>query len=972
MSLGRVRLCAMVDEFLIPGTSEDIAQMYRTLPERAKEGSFTLFEDEVVILDTETTGLDYTRCALLEIAAVRMAGPDIVDRFETFVDPGCSIPEEITELTGITQSDISGAPAPQEAVAQLAEFAGTSCLVAHNASFDREFVMREARPGALCGAWIDTVAFAQIVLPRLKSHRLADLARAFDVHAPTHRSMDDVISLAGIWRILLSALHSMTPGLAAAIAELSPHTEWPLRPYFLQAAQANPGIDFSLRRIRAENVQAGERACKQDADEVSLHFASDADIEEAFSEDGVAATMYSSYEQRAEQVAMAKEVMGCLREGDFRVLEAGTGVGKSMAYLLPCALTARQNNITAGIATKTNALMDQLVYHELPRLASSIDGLAYIALKGYEHYPCLRKIERITREENDVAVIQMTAMLLNFIAQTQWGDLDAMNLHWAGLPREAIQANPHDCLKKRCPYFPRRCYLHGARRTAASADIVVTNHALLFRDIQADNGILPPIRNWVIDEAHSVEQEARRQLSHSVSIRDLDALLNQLAGGRASVVAQIRAKVPKLEGGDMLYGVTADIENRADSIRASATLFFACVKTLETGDEGKTSAYSRATVWISEKVRESSQWQQLKTLGAQLADKLEGLCKRLSDLVCMAEEFEGVLSTQAAELSGISSDLFDAQSALSLVLDGADSNYVYFAQLDRDPSRLGEALGASKLDIGETLADIFFPQVKSIVFTSATLASGSGEPFAHFLETTGLSRMPQQRVSTKALASSYDFDHAMTVFLPSDMPEPTSRDYRASLAGLLREVHLAMGGSVLTLFTNRREMEALYRELKPQLAEEGIGLVAQTKGTSTKALRDRFLANNDLSLFALKSFWEGFDAPGDTLRCVIITKLPFGRPTDPIAREREARESRAAWRKYSLPEAVIDVKQAAGRLIRNSTDSGWLVLADARLQTKGYGKSFLRVMPTSDIRTCTIDEIADTMRNETPGLNDCG
>lgn len=137
------------------------------------------------------------------------------------------------------------------------------------------------------------------------------------------------------------------------------------------------------------------------------------------------------------------------------------------------------------------------------------------------------------------------------------------------------------------------------------------------------------------------------------------------------------------------------------------------------------------------------------------------------------------------------------------------------------------------------------------------------------------------------------------------------------------------GGSVLTLFTNRREMESFYRELKPRLANEGIDLIAQTRGTSTKSLRDRFLSDRSLSMFALKSFWEGFDAPGDTLRCVIIARLPFSRPDDPIAREREARDGRAAWGRYSLPEAVMDLKQAAGRLIRNSTDSGWLVLADA-------------------------------------------
>ena len=207
----------------------------------------------------------------------------------------------------------------------------------------------------------------------------------------------------------------------------------------------------------------------------------------------------------------------------------------------------------------------------------------------------------------------------------------------------------------------------------------------------------------------------------------------------------------------------------------------------------------------------------------------------------------------------------------------------------------------------------------------------------------------------------------MSVLLPDDMPEPNQAAYRGALKKLLLAVHTAMGGSVLTLFTNRREMESLYHELRPQLKAEGIELIAQTRGTSTKNLRDRFLQDEALCLFALKSFWEGFDAPGETLRCVVIPKLPFGRPTDPIAQEREARESRAAWGRYSLPEAIMDLKQAAGRLIRTSTDSGWLVLADARLKTKGYGKSFLNAMPTTDIREATTEEIAEILATQDPG-----
>lgn len=960
-----------IDDYLVSGTDADIAATYHNLPKHAQEMAFGLFEDDVIILDTETTGLDPTRDMLLEIAAVRMAGPDIVSEFQTFVDPGRPIPEEVSELTGISQEDVKGAPGQREAVQLLAQFAGNNNLIAHNADFDRSFIMREAQPGVLMGSWIDTLALSRICLPRFRSHRLVDLAHAFGLHAPTHRAADDTRALAALWRILLAAIQSMTPGLSAYIATLSPQADWPLRSYFAQAAEETPGIDFSLRQARDTRLHSASIVPRQDADDVALKFCTDDEIETAFGVSGLAGSMYASYEQREEQVSMAKEVAASLREEDLRVLEAGTGVGKSMAYLLPCALGAKENNITIGVATKTNALMDQLVYRELPRLAATLGELSYVALKGYDHYPCLRKIEHMAHDDEDdaVSIIQMVAMLLSYITQTSWGDLDTLNLHWPGLPRGLIQANPHDCLKKRCPFFPRRCYLHGARRAANGADIVVTNHALLFRDMQADNGILPPIRHWVIDEAHSVEAEARRQLSYSISSRDLEITLMRIGNQKNGIISQVRNGASKVAGGDILFGITADIENRIATMQSLTADFFSNMKTLSTDEARDGGSYTQITAWIGEELRNSGSWVALCEIGRDISDRLMSLSERLRDLISMIEQFEGAFSNQLAALSSLTSEIKAANEALSLVLDGTDKSFVYSAQFDRNPQRSAEVLRAEQLDIGKTLASSFYPQVKSAIFTSATLATGDAKPFAHFLRATGLDLIDEERVSTRILASGYDFNQNMTIFLPSDMPEPNDRHYHAELARLLKAVHVALGGSVLTLFTNRREMEAFYQELKPSLQDEGLEVIAQTRGTSTKHLHDRFLADKGLSLFALKSFWEGFDAPGDTLRCVIIVRLPFARPSDPIAREREARESRTAWRNYSLPEAVVDLKQAAGRLIRNSTDSGWLVLADARLQTRNYAKSFLRAMPTQDIRTLSTDEITQTMKNETPGFS---
>jgi len=203
----------------------------------------------------------------------------------------------------------------------------------------------------------------------------------------------------------------------------------------------------------------------------------------------------------------------------------------------------------------------------------------------------------------------------------------------------------------------------------------------------------------------------------------------------------------------------------------------------------------------------------------------------------------------------------------------------------------------------------------------------------------------------------------MRVFVPMDLPAPGEPGYLEALQELLLGVHLAMGGSTLTLFTNRREMEQLYHDLRPILEEQGIHLICQLRGTSMKRVRDEFLADEGACLFALRSFWEGFDAPGDTLRCVIIPRLPFTRPNDPLEKERELRD-RAAWRHHALPEAVISLKQAAGRLVRSSTDRGYLVLADSRLVTKSYGKVFIDALPSQNRCITGTREICDIIAGQ--------
>ncbi len=952
-----------LEELIMPGTPDSVRRNYATLAERAKTARFGLLEDDVVVLDTETTGLSFKDCELIEISAARLSGNEVVERFETFVDPGRPIPPEIQKLTGISQIDVAGAPTPREAVAELAEFVGGAPVLAHNATFDRTFV--EAVPGGkdVSDIWIDTLSLSRIALPRLSSHRLADMASAFGCAAVTHNSSDDVDALCGMWRIILCALSDLPAGLMGFLADMHPEVDWAFRPVFSQLALADEGVGFSLSAVRAQLVEQATGHLRFDAAELEglPSCPTPEEVTAELREGGVASRMYERHERRPEQEEMAREVTRALAESTHRAIEAGTGVGKSLAYLLPLALYAKRNNVTVGVATKTNALTDQLVSHELPALAHALPGgLDFHSLKGYDHYPCLHRMDRAVRDElpiaagkrdgrsdNAVASDMLTALAVcyAFACQSPDGDLDALGIRWRYVPRSMLTTTSGECLRMRCPYFPGRCLLHGARRRAACGDVVVTNHSLLLRNVEADGNILPPIRHWVVDEAHAFESEARRQWAVEVSGEEARVAFELLGGMKTGVIHGLLAQVNKLDNSTLVTGLLA---------KASASVAQASVATAELFDaahglvgmaRGGEGGYDLVTLWIDASVRESDEWSAVAEAGERAADVLARAVKELKEAAAALRETDARAASDLGESTRFLEDLL---CGVKLICVEPDEAYVYSAQLSRSRKRMNmEKLCAEKLDIGADLAERWLPEMQSVVFTSATIAVA--ESFEHFDVAVGLDRVGRDKHRDLRLDSSFDFDRNMSVVVAKDMPAPNERGYIDALVDLLYDVHVSMGGSVLTLFTNRRDMERVHELLAPRLAEAGLELGQQGRGASARRLRDRFVADKNLSLLALKSFWEGFDAAGDTLRCVVIPKLPFASPNDPLVKEREARDQRAWW-KYSLPDAVISVKQAAGRLIRTSTDTGVLVLADSRLVTKRYGKQFISSLPSKSVQ----------------------
>lgn len=939
---------------VLPGTPQQVIDAYATLAARAETRSFGLIEDDVVVLDTETTGLSHRENELIEIAAARLRGREIVDRFDTFVKPSGLIPAEITELTSITNADVAHAPSAEGAVAALTEFVGGAPVIAHNAAFDRGFIEAVSGGSEVSDIWIDSLALSRIALPRLSSHKLASMAELFGCASVSHRANADVEALCGVWRILLCGLDDLPLGLMRRLADMHPDVPWSYRPIFSFLAGSHPDAVFSLVSARhdilvADSSSAAGSSARIDADELpGLNLPSREEVEACFEPDGLVNRMYPGYEPRMEQMQMAAEVRDALATSSHRVIEAGTGVGKSIAYLVPFAQAAKRNNITVGIATKSNNLADQLMYHELPRLAREIEGgLTYCALKGYDHYPCLRKLERLARASevhttrDPADTLTAIAVIYAYACQSPAGDLDGLGIRWRSVRKADLTTSSRECARRLCPFYPDKCMVHGSRRRAARADVVVTNHSLLFRNVAADGKILPPIRHWVVDEAHSIEGEARRQWAVTVSADESRSIFERLGGARIGSLGRITRDLAASDAATLFMGLTAKATSSTQRASLAMADLFDAVRDLARSARSD-SGCDTANMWIGREVRESAAWGVFAEVANTAIDALDEASKNLASLVETVAEEKPELVADVADGQRRLKELHDG---LKLVVEGTNDRYVYSCQVNRRIKAGGESLSAERLDIGEALAENWLPEMHTAIFASATMTvSGS---FDHFTHAVGLDRLGRESFQTLHLDSSYDFERNMAVVVAGDIPDPRNRAaYLDALENLLVDVHVAMGGSTLTLFTNRRDMEELFDRVSPRLSKGGLALDCQKKNTSAKILRDRFLSDETSSLFALKAFWEGFDAAGDTLRCVVIPKLPFSSPTDPLSCERGVREDRA-WARYSLPEAVLEVKQAAGRLIRTSTDAGVLVLADSRLVTKGYGKKFLSSLPAA-------------------------
>ncbi len=675
------------------------------------------------------------------------------------------------------------------------------------------------------------------------------------------------------------------------------------------------------------------------------------------------------FEDRPGQQEMARLVARTYNEGGVRMVEAGTGTGKSLAYLLPAVLWALTNDERTVVSTNTINLQEQLVGKDLPLLQRALgEELHWALVKGRGNYVSVRRARLAAEASGSLFEVDRGEELrgiLEWIETTEDGSLSDLASPPSEEVWEEVQSDPDICLKARCSHF-QECFYHRARRAAASARILVINHHLLFTDLAlrritknfTQAAVLPPYRHLVLDEAHNAEEAATDHLGVEVTRRGFYRLLARLdrrgRGLLAELEAQWNAHPDQGTAQELLARVRDRVRPALEEARARLEPFLDAVG----GVIGQHDS-SALRLGADNGVEPREGPVVAETMAALLfgfrllAREVGELRARIQGDDAWAEALEG----RTLDLFSIQSRLEQSALGVQRVLDPGDEGMTLVRWLESRGAGKNLALAAAPIEVGSVLREDLFGRLDTVILTSATLTTRAG--FQYLRSRLGLAEEDlaeegsDLRVETAVVPSPFDFGTQSLLGVPTDLAGPLSPGdgFQAQTARVVLEMGAITGGGLFVLFTSHRSLRHVAAILREREGDLPGPLFVQGEAPRARLLR-RFTDSGRGILLGTSSFWEGVDVPGDPLRGIILQKLPFQVPTEPITAARieaiEAQGGDPFWQ-YTLPEAALRLKQGFGRLVRTRDDRGVVLVLDDRILTRRYGRYLRESLPPAPL-----------------------
>ena len=959
-------------------------------------------EDVWVAFDLETTGLHAEKDAIIEIGAVKFQGGKTLDTFQNFVNPQRRISPFIASLTGIRQRDLDRADTIERVAASFIAFVGASPLIAHNADFDLGFLRNSGIEFA--NPVVGTYDLAYVVRPDAPSYSLENMMQHLQFpHDGPHRALNDAIAAKTLFLSLLEDAYALDPMTLAAMQRLAQTSGWSLA-YLLDGIAANPRARQTT--VRSEPVEGHMDAADGtksiginglDIRQISRRLHSGGVLRERetvtpidaamvaamFSEGGALSQALDGFEARSEQAQMAQAVAQAVNEGERIIIEAGTGVGKSLAYLLPAALYAIANGKRVVISTNTINLQEQLLKKDVPILVEALksvegggEGLRFTPLKGRANYLCMRRWNTMSNSpEPSPDEARMLAKTMLWLQSTESGDRAEINLGHtrAAAPWDRLSANnARGCLRNESV-----CFLRSARERAAASHLVIVNHALLLSNATTGGTLIPPCDVLIIDEAHHLEEEATKHLGFELTQAGFNEHLQSFSGEAGlpsqAVNAFRTATTDTADRRETVEAVSAELAQLLPRMRDSIARLMAGLEATAQppGNRRRApSAYAQQTR-ITPATRSHPGWSELE-IGWENADlSLAELGRQLANLQRALADLDeaGLLNYESliADIETTAQQNDTLRRQLKEFVVAPEDDAIYWLTLSARRAEL--SLHAAPLHVAEQLEELVFSQTRSVIMTSATLSvattsatpsatttsatHGNERTFDHIIERTGF-----KDARELLLGSPFDYPSAAILCLPSDMPEPRSWAYQEALEGAIKDAAIAAEGRTMALFTSYSALRSAASSVKDDLKARGIEVLQQgADGPPAQVVR-RFMQNPRAILLGTASFWEGVDLPGDALSVLIVARLPFTVPSDPVFQARSELYDNA-FMQYAVPQAILRLRQGFGRLIRAKTDRGAVIILDSRVTASRYGSAFLRSLPPARRVDCSLRQIPD-------------
>lgn len=924
--------------------------------------------DIIVAVDLETTGLDSARDAIIEIGAVKFQGDEVLDEFQTLISPGVSIPHFVTQLTGIRDRDVENAPRLSSVLPKLHTFIGSAPILGHNVGFDVGFLASAGLP--LPNGAIDTYAVASSMLPGAPRFSLHALSSMYGIDSEgSHRALNDVYMTMRLFRALWQQVIELPLDTLAEIVRHGKQMPWDAALVFESALRErshevfvspHPDEDrdldeeiatlFSQPNEKSQTLRPSQTIRPLDVDKLA----------QLIQPGGEFATAFPNYEYRPQQGQMLRAVATAFNTGQHMLIEAPTGVGKSVAYLIPAASFAVENDDRVVISTNTINLQDQLINKDIPQLHEALNlPFRSAVLKGRSNYLCPRRLAALRRRgPTSRDEMQILARILVWLKDSRTGDRGELTLRG---PAEAgvwhrLSAEDEGCTTDRCAtQMAGTCPFYRARRAAESAHILVVNHALLLADVAAEGRVLPDYRYLVVDEAHHLEEATTNGLSFRTDpyaiMRQVGELGTATTGLLGELLKQACGSIPPEYFVTLESFVNIVVEASSYMNQHVDQFFLVLRRFLEDHVRIPRNAYTQQ-VRILNVLRTQPAWAEVVAHWDNLSRFTSGIADAMTQLAVGLRELESFDMPQYDDLvvgvSAAARHLTQLHERLHEVVLEADPNYVYWTEFQPDGARI--SIHAAPLDVGPLVQSHLWYSKDTIVMTSATIRTDGS--FAYIRE-----RLDADEVEEVVVESPFDYESNTLLYLVNDIPEPAEQiPYQRMVEQGILDLCKATEGRALILFTSYSQLRQTSNAISDSLAEDGIVVYDQSDGSSRSQLLGGFVTSEKAVLMGTRSFWEGVDVPGADLSTVVIVRLPFSVPSDPLFAARSETFDNP-FTQYAIPETILRFRQGFGRLIRRKDDRGVVAIFDRRVLTKQYGRLFLDSLPLSTIRRGPMDDL---------------